>query len=224
MRSEEEINKSEMDLVTLRNKMVDQQIIPRGIKSSSVLAAFRKVERHRFVPREFLDCAYNDHPLPIGCGQTISQPYMVALMTELLNLKGTETVLEIGTGSGYQAAILAELSKKVYTVEKISALAQRSQKILEEAGYKNIDITVGDGAVGLADHAPFDAVIITASCPREPKTLLTQLADNGRLIVPIGGSFGQILTLYEKKGTEIVCSEICHCVFVPLIGKEGWER
>ncbi|MBN1872006.1 MAG: protein-L-isoaspartate(D-aspartate) O-methyltransferase [Candidatus Omnitrophica bacterium] len=212
-----------MDFATLRDRMVDLQIVSRGIRNQSVLNAFRKVERHRFVPKEFSNSAYNDHPLPIGYGQTISQPYMVALMTDLLNLTGVEKVLEIGTGSGYQAAILSELSNKVYSVEKIESLAEKAKATLKETGHGNIEIIVGDGSVGWSDYAPFDAVIVTASCPKEPISLMRQLADNGRLVAPVGSSFSQVLTLYKKKGKETSRREICHCVFVPLIGKEGWE-
>lgn len=213
-----------MDFASLRERMVEEQLIPRGISEPSVLETFKKVERHKFVPKEFLDSSYSDHPLPIGSGQTISQPYIVALMTESLRLTGKEKVLEIGTGSGYQAAILAELSAKVCSVERISVLAERAAKTLAEIGYKNIEIDVRDGSLGWEEHAPYDAIMITASCPGRPKALLNQLADGGRLIAPIGGAFGQVLTLYEKEGDTINTREICGCVFVPLIGKEGWNR
>jgi protein-L-isoaspartate(D-aspartate) O-methyltransferase len=204
--------------------MVEHQLIPRGISGASVLEAMKKVERHKFVPEEFLDSAYGDHPLPIGNGQTISQPYIVALMTETLGLTGKEKVLEIGTGSGYQTAILAELSAMVYSVERIAPLAERASRILAELGYKNIEIDVSDGSLGWDEHAPYDAVIVTASCPEKPKTLLKQLADGGRLAAPIGGTFGQVLTLFEKKKETITAREVCGCVFVPLVGKEGWKR
>lgn len=204
--------------------MVEEQLIPRKISDPAVLATLKKVERHKFVPQEFLDSAYGDHPLPIGGGQTISQPYIVALMTESLRLTGKEKVLEIGTGSGYQSAILAELSIKVYSVERIPSLAERATRALAELGYKNIEIDVRDGSLGWDAHAPYDAIIITASSPGKPKTLLNQLAENGRLIVPIGGAFGQALTLFEKHGNLITSQEICGCVFVPLVGKEGWDR
>jgi protein-L-isoaspartate(D-aspartate) O-methyltransferase len=204
--------------------MVEHQLIPRGISGASVLEAMKKVERHKFVPEEFLDSAYGDHPLPIGNGQTISQPYIVALMTETLGLTGKEKVLEIGTGSGYQTAILAELSAMVYSVERIAPLAERASRILAELGYKNIEIDVSDGSLGWDKHAPYDAVIVTASCPEKPKTLLNQLADGGRLAAPIGGTFGQVLTLFEKKKETITAREVCGCVFVPLVGKEGWKR
>lgn len=207
----------------MRKRMVDEQLIPRGISDPSVLKVMEKIERHKFVPKEFLDSAYNDHPLPIGNGQTISQPYIVALMTELLRLTGKEKVLEIGTGSGYQTAILAELSTNIYSVERIPSLAERAIKALAELGYKNIEISIRDGSLGWSEHAPYDAIIVTASCPEKPRALLNQLAESGRFVAPIGGAFGQVLTLFEKQGNSIVSHEICGCVFVPLIGKEGWD-
>ena len=213
-----------MDFIKLRERMVEEQLVPRGIGNSSVLEAFKKVERHKFVPREFLSSAYDDHPLPIGGGQTISQPYIVALMTETLHLTGKEKVLEIGTGSGYQAAVLAELTAKVYTIERIPSLAERAAKTLSELGYRNIEIDVRDGSLGWGEHAPYDAIMVTASCPDRPKTLLSQLAENGRLVVPIGDAFSQILTLFTKHENSITSRQICGCVFVPLVGKEGWER
>lgn len=208
----------------MRERMVEEQLIPRGISDPPVLETLKKVERHKFVPKEFLASAYGDHPLPIGNGQTISQPYIVALMTEALRLTGKEKVLEIGTGSGYQAAILAELSVKVYSVERIPLLAERARKKLAELGYKNIEIDVRDGSLGWDEYAPYDVIIVTASCPGRPRALLTQLAEGGRLIAPIGGAFGQVLTLLERRGNSITSQEICGCVFVPLVGKEGWDR
>lgn len=213
-----------MDFIKLRENMVEQQLVPRGINDSFVLKVMKTVERHAFVPKEFLDSAYGDHPLPIGEGQTISQPYIVALMTQSLRLKDKEKVLEIGTGSGYQTAILAELSSWVYSIERIPSLAERAQKTLSELGYANIEIKVGDGSLGWEENAPYEAIIITASCPGKPKTLLNQLAENGRLIAPIGETFGQVLTLFEKRNNLITVQEICGCVFVPLVGKEGWNR
>jgi protein-L-isoaspartate(D-aspartate) O-methyltransferase len=213
-----------MDFTESRERMVEQQLIPRGISDPPVLKILKKVERHKFVPKELLDNSYGDYPLPIGEGQTISQPYIVALMTQSLRLKSEEKVLEIGTGSGYQTAVLAELSAKVYSVERISLLAEKAIKILSELGYKNIEIKVGDGSLGWEEGAPYDAIMVTASCPGRPTALLNQLADGGRLIAPIGDVFGQILTLFEKRGNSIASQEICGCVFVPLIGKEGWTR
>lgn len=204
--------------------MVDEQLIPRGIMDPHVLDAFRRVERHIFVPEKLRDFAYADHPLPVGGGQTISQPYMVALMTETLGLNGNERVLEIGTGSGYQAAILAELAKEVYSVERIETLSDSARKALEGLGYKNIRIMTGDGTLGWKEYAPYDGIIVTAGAPHIPESLITQLKDAGRLVIPLGGMFSQTLMVVTKKGGKIAAEEVCGCVFVPLIGKEGWER
>ncbi len=213
-----------MDFKTLRDRMVDCQLIPRGISDSSVLDVFRKVERQKFIPKEFLDSAYGDHPLPIGSRQTISQPFIVALMTESLKLTGTEKVLEIGTGSGYQTVILAELAKEVYSVERVTALSENARRLLSSLGYININLRIGDGSLGWPENAPYDAVVVTASCPGSPAALLEQVNDNGRLVAPIGAAFGQILTLFTKKKGVITSSELCGCMFVPLIGKEGWNK
>lgn len=214
-----------VDFDTMRNAMVEEQLIPRGISDKRVLETFRKVPRHEFVGKDFMQSAYNDYPLPIGENQTISQPYMVALMTESLNLKGAEKILEIGTGSGYQAAILAELVKEVYTVERFQELADTAKKAFDKIGYKNIKIKVGDGTLGWEEFAPYDCIIVTAGAPGIPETLLKQLKDGGRLLIPIGSDgFGQILTLVENLGKAVRTSEICGCMFVPLIGKEGWIK
>lgn len=205
----------------LRKRMVDEQLIVRGIKDSAVIAAFLKVERHKFIPQELRGSAYADYPVPIGEGQTISQPYIVALMTECLCLSGNEKVLEIGTGSGYQAAILAELAAEVYSIERFSTLAKRAESLLMELGYSNIKIRVGDGTLGLPEEAPFARIIVTAAAPQIPQPLIEQLAEEGKLILPLGESFSQVLTLVEKKKGEIKLEPICGCVFVPLIGKYG---
>lgn len=210
-----------MDYNKLRKKMVEEQIIARGIKDKRVIKAFYKVERHLFVPPHIRESSYGDFPLPIGEGQTISQPYMVALMTECLRLKGDEKVLEIGTGSGYQTAILAELSKEVYSIERIESLANRAKQILEELGYKNINIYVGDGTLGLPEKAPYDRIIVTAAGSSVPPPLVEQLKEEGIMVIPLGGSFSQVLTILEKKKEGIVSEEVCGCVFVPLIGKYG---
>lgn len=212
-----------MDFEILRNRMVDEQLIPRGIKDRRVLDAFRKVPRHRFVPKELIDSAYQDHPLPIGEGQTISQPYIVALMTEYLKVLGEERILEIGTGSGYQAAILSELAREVYSVERIANLAQNAIKILDELKVTNVKIKVGDGTTGWEEFSPFEGVIVTAGAPDIPLSLIEQLKENGRMVIPIGGSFSQVLTLVEKTKGKIKTTDICACVFVPLVGKYGWE-
>ncbi len=204
--------------------MVEEQLIPRGITSKKVLEAFLKVERHLFVPEDLRSSAYNDYPLPIGQNQTISQPYMVALMTESLKLAGNEKILEIGTGSGYQAAILAEITKEVYSVERLQFLAERAVKLFDALGYNNIKVKVGDGSLGWEEFAPFDRIIVTAFCQYPPETLLRQLKDGGKLIIPLGEMFGQVLTLIENIKGEYISKEICGCAFVPLIGEEGWEK
>jgi len=207
----------------LRGQMVETQLIPRRIKDKRVLDAFRRVPRHEFVASNIRDSAYEDCALPIGEGQTISQPYMVAVMTEQMRLQGGETVLEVGTGSGYQAAILAELCQKVYTIERIEHLSKRSADILKKLGYHNIDFAVGDGTEGFPEAAPYDAVIVTAGCPDIPKPLSEQLKDGGRLVIPVGERYQQILTTVTKKGGALSAEGSVLCVFVPLIGKYGWE-
>lgn len=213
-----------MDFKALRDRMVTEQLIPRGIRTERVLEAFRKVERHKFLPQKLRIVSYADNPLPIGEGQTISQPYMVAIMTEKLNLKGNEKVLEIGTGSGYQAAILAELSKEVYTVERFETLLDRARDTLGSLGYDNIETKVADGTFGWQEYAPYDAIIVTAGAPHIPKMLLSQLKDSGRLVIPVGGNLNQLLTVVQKKKNKLITEGVCGCVFVPLVGEEGWEK
>ncbi|MCD6363066.1 MAG: protein-L-isoaspartate(D-aspartate) O-methyltransferase [Synergistetes bacterium] len=205
--------------------MVESQIEIRGIKDERVLRAMMRVPRHLFVPEEYRERAYDDHPLPIGEGQTISQPYIVALMTSLLDLKGNEKVLEIGTGSGYQAAILAELAKEVYSVERIPALAVKAAETLEKLGYKNVRVKVGDGTLGWEENAPYDAIIVTAAAPKVPTPLIKQLKIGGRLVIPIGERFIQSLYKYVKREDGSLDGEdFGGCVFVPLKGKEGWNH
>ncbi|MDD5450165.1 MAG: protein-L-isoaspartate(D-aspartate) O-methyltransferase [Candidatus Omnitrophica bacterium] len=206
-----------------RNAMVDAQLIARGITDRRVLDAFRRVLRHEFVPDSLKKQAYEDHPLPIGEGQTISQPYMVAIMTESLGLKGSEKVLEIGTGSGYQTAILAELAKEVYSIERFADLADAAKKTLDGLGYKNVTVKTGDGTLGWQEQAPYDGIIVTAGAPEIPESLIKQLKESGRLVIPVGGTFSQVLTVFTKKKDKIISNEICGCVFVPLVGKEGWR-
>lgn len=208
-----------MDFAVLRKRMVEEQLIPRGIKNPRVLEAFRNVERHKFVPQELISSAYADYPLAIGEGQTISQPYIVALMTESLELTGVEKVLEIGTGSGYQTAILAQLSKEVYSIERFESLEKKADATLKELGYSNIKLSIGDGTLGWPQEGPFDRIIITAASPRIPLPLAEQLEEGGKLIAPLGESFSQVLTLVKKTGGKLESSEICSCVFVPLVGK-----
>lgn len=211
-----------LDFDEMRRRMVEEQLVPRGISDKKVLEVFGNVPRHEFIPEEFWESAYNDYPLPIGENQTISQPYMVALMTECLNLKGGERVLEIGTGSGYQMAILAEIAKEVYSVERFQELADNAKKALDRLGYANCRIMTGDGTLGWEEYAPYDGIIVTAGAPGIPESLVRQLKDGGRLVIPIGGGFSQVLTIVEKKGRAITTKEVCGCIFVPLVGKEGW--
>lgn len=199
-----------------RESMVEVQIKQRGIKDERVIHAMLKVERHRFIPKEFWPLAYSDQPLPIGEGQTISQPYIVALMTELLRLKGDERVLEIGTGSGYQAAILAELAKEVYTIEIIPALAERSDRLLKELGYKNIFVKCGNGYLGWPEYANFDAIIITCAPPDIPQGLIEQLAERGRMVLPVG-TFFQELKVVEKVDSKIRIKDVLPVRFVPMV-------
>jgi protein-L-isoaspartate(D-aspartate) O-methyltransferase len=208
----------------LRDEMVEHQLRARGISDERVLEALRRVPRHLFVPAARRDRAYDDTPLPLGEGQTISQPYMVAWMTELLELEGREVVLEVGTGSGYQAAVLGVLAKKVYTIERIPQLADEARKILDQLGLDNIDIVVGDGSKGLKEHAPYDRILVTAGSPSVPQVLVEQLADGGRLIIPVGPASMQMLTVVTRHGSEIETHEVGGCVFVPLVGMYGWEQ
>ncbi|MBU1087182.1 MAG: protein-L-isoaspartate(D-aspartate) O-methyltransferase [Candidatus Omnitrophica bacterium] len=212
-----------MNFIAQRKQMVQIQLIDRGIKSERVLAAFSALARHEFVAVELINSAYEDCPLPIGAGQTISQPYMAALMTELLELKGNETVLELGTGSGYQTAILAALAKQVHTIERITHLSARAQAKFKLLGINNIQAHEGDGTLGLAQFQPYDAIIATAAAPQVPMPLIEQLKDNGKLIIPVGNRGFQTLTLIEKKNNQIFKTEKCGCVFVPLIGEKGWQ-
>lgn len=214
-----ELKDSELDYAKLREGMIVNQIEARGIKDKRVLAAMRKVERHQFVADQLRRFAYIDSPLPIGEGQTISQPYIVALMTELLELKGDERVLEIGTGSGYQAAILAELCKHVYTIEILKPLATRAKALLEELGYANIAVRCGDGFLGWDEFAPFDGIIVTCAPTEVPPPLIEQLNDGGRLVIPVGGAY-QELRLIEKKEGKLITKIITPVRFVPMLRKE----
>jgi len=211
-----------MDFDEMRKKMVKEQLVSRGISDRRTLDAFLKVARHIFVPPNLSASAYADNPLPIGFGQTISQPYMAALMTECLRLKGGEKVLEIGTGSGYQAAILAEIVSMVYSVERCEELAERSGNALNDLGYKNIEIETGDGTLGWEENAPYDAIIVTAGAPDIPKSLIRQLAEGGRLVIPVGDTHSQVLRVCVKDKYGAASDAVCGCTFVPLIGKEGW--
>ncbi|MCK4250440.1 protein-L-isoaspartate(D-aspartate) O-methyltransferase [candidate division WOR-3 bacterium] len=207
-----------------RERMVKEQIIARGIKDNRVIEAMKKVPRHLFVDKTYYHQAYNDYPLPIGHDQTISQPYMVAAMTEILELKGNEKVLEIGTGSGYQTAILALLCSKVYSIDRISELTRKARLKVDNLGFKNINLIVGDGSLGWPDYAPYTGILVTAGAPEIPNTLIEQLDENGRLVIPVGNEFSQILNLVKKHKGRIYRKEFFGCTFVPLIGKSGWHK
>ncbi len=213
----------DMDYKSAREKMVLTQIINRGIKDPLVINAMKKVPRHLFVEEALRYRAYDDYPLPIKEGQTISQPYIVALMTELLKLKGNEKVLEIGTGSGYQSAVLAEIVPSVYSVERIPALAKNAREILDKLGYHNVMIKVGDGTYGWKDFAPFEGIIVTAAAPDIPQPLLEQLKDGGRMVIPVGDVFSQDLVIIEKKGDKYIKHSETGVRFVKLIGAYGWK-
>jgi protein-L-isoaspartate(D-aspartate) O-methyltransferase len=203
-----------------RMRMVERDIKGRGISDPAVLRAMAGVQRHLFVDARYRDKAYGDHPLPIGEGQTISQPYVVALMTEVLRLKPSDRVLEIGTGSGYQAAVLAMIVKEVYTIEIKRPLADRAQKLLTELGYRNVTVKAGDGYIGWEEHAPFDAVIITAAAGRIPDPLIKQLKEGGRLVMPLGSTvFSQTLILTTKRNGKLDVREITPVAFVPMTGE-----
>lgn len=203
--------------------MVEKQLEHRGVKDSRVLEVMRKIPRHMFVREELQERAYDDCALPIGEDQTISQPYMVACMTELLELKGDEKVLEIGTGSGYQSAVLSMLAREVYTVERIRSIAVHAEELLHSLNYDNVHVFVSDGTIGLPEHSPFDCILVTAGAPDVPKHYIDQLAPGGRLVIPVGSRYTQVLYRIIKtaSGTEQTVST--SCVFVPLIGKEGWN-
>lgn len=204
--------------------MVDQQIRARGISDEAVLKAMRSVPRHEFVPKELIERAYDDCPLPIGEGQTVSQPYMVAIMTQLLELDESKRVLEIGTGSGYQAAVLSEICKEVVTVERVPLLFERAYQTLKRLHYAKIKTVFGDGTQQLSKKGPlFDGIIITAAAPEKPEYMFPLLAERGRLVAPVGTRDSQTLYVYTKTRGRILGEAVCGCTFVPLIGKFGWS-
>ena len=207
-----------------RHLMVEEQLKPRGITDQRVLNAMESVPRHLFVDEDLQDRVYDDCALPIGEGQTISQPYMVAVMTELLELKGDEKVLEIGTGSGYQGAVLSLLAAEVFTVERIETIALKTQERFRRLKYTNIHVVVGDGTLGLPEQAPFDGIIVTAAAPQLPDTYIKQLKVGGRLVIPVGSRFSQLLYQVRKTPSGITTSASTPCIFVPLIGKYGWDE
>jgi protein-L-isoaspartate(D-aspartate) O-methyltransferase len=206
-----------------RERMVAEQLVPRGIKNPRVLEAMGKVPRHLFVDEALRDKAYGDHPLPIGEGQTISQPFMVARMTELLRLTGTEKVLEVGTGSGYQAAVLAQLAARVCAIERLAKLAARARETLESLGITNVWVRTANGTFGWPDEAPFDRILVAAGGPSVPPPLFEQLAEGGRMVMPVGQADYQKLQVIDKIGGQTRITEDSECVFVKLIGKFAWE-
>ena len=212
------------DFKLARERMVKNQLIARDIRDERVLQAMGKIPRHLFVQEALAGEAYNDHPVPIGEKQTISQPYIVALMTEALELKGSENTLEIGTGSGYQTAILAELSSRVYTIERIKSLLIKARKLLAKLGYDNILFKAFDGTLGWKEYAPFDAIMVTAGSPNIPKPFKEQMADNGRMIIPVGDRYTQELIKITRKGEDFEQEGLGGCRFVNLIGVHGWKE
>ena len=216
-----------MDIyVKQRIRMVESQIRSRGIKDARLLKIMETIPRHLFVEEALRDQAYNDNPLPIDERQTISQPYIVALMTEALDLKGNEKILELGTGSGYQTALLAELAEMVFSIERIASLANRARKILDSLNYYNVAIRIGDGTYGWKEESPFNAIIVTAGAPSIPKMLIEQLAVGGRLVIPIGGRHSQVLmkaTRLSEDINDVKKEDLGGCRFVGLIGDHGWE-
>jgi len=218
------VMRDDRELAAVRLEMLEKQLRRRGINDEKVLAAMDAVPRHEFVPAEFRERAYEDAPLPIGDGQTISQPYIVAAMTAALRIKASDRILEIGTGCGYQAAILSRLGKEVFSVERRPKLAAEASKRLGELGYANVHVHCGDGTLGLPEFAPCDAILVAAAAPSVPKPLLVQLAEGGRMILPIGDEENQVLQLIEKLGNTVLTNTLEGCRFVPLVGYHGWQN
>jgi protein-L-isoaspartate(D-aspartate) O-methyltransferase len=212
-----------MDLEVARRKMVESQIAKRGIRDERTLEAMRTIPRHLFVDEAMWNQAYNDYPLPIGEKQTISQPYIVALMTEALEPKPKDRVLEIGTGSGYQTALIATLADWVYSVERIRSLVARARKVLDQLKLYNVSIRIGDGSVGWEEHGPYNAIIVTAGSPDVPQPLLDQLQEGGRLVIPVGDKYSQTLYKLTKTGQDIKREDLGGCRFVDLVGNHGWQ-
>jgi len=210
--------------MSLSRRQMVEDLRRYGIRDDRVLEVMGRVPRHRFVPNYEESRAYDDDPLCIGYGQTISQPYMVAIMTQCLALSGKEKLLEVGTGSGYQTAILAELAASVYTIERVEALSRQAQARLTEMGYANIHFRAGDGTLGWPEEAPFDAILITAAAPGVAEPWREQLAEGGRLVAPVGPRYGQTLIAYTKRGEKLEEMPVCGCVFVPLLGEFGWKE
>lgn len=213
-----------MDFEAAREAMVADQIIRRGIRDERVLAALRQVPRHRFLPEAAWKLAYLDSPLKIGRGQTISQPYIVALMTELLQVRPGDKVLEVGTGSGYQAAVLATLAREVHSIERVPELAERAEANLSTLGVENVRVHLGDGSLGYPPAAPYDRILVAAAAPEAPPTLLAQLAEGGRLVIPVGDRTMQTLAVWDLRQGKFVKTKSISVVFVPLIGAAGWPE
>ncbi len=214
-----------MDFSRLRRDMVEEQISNRGITNKRILSAFLEVPREEFVPSNMRRYAYKDGPVSIGFGQTISQPYMSALMIECLDPQPTDKILEIGTGLGYQSAVLSRLSRIIYTVERIPELAKQAKVILDKLGYDNVIVKVGDGTLGWSEFAPYDKIIVAAAAPNVPIRLLQQLKEGGRMVIPVGHRYSQILKIISKLSNgEVVEKEETPCIFVPLIGEDGWQE
>ena len=205
-----------------RRSMVESQLRARGIRDERVLAAMLHVPRHEFVSAEYRDQVYEDHPIPIGEAQTLSQPYIVAIMLEALALNASDAVLEIGTGSGYQTALLAELTRQVYSVERHASLARTAQATLARLGYTNVEVVLGDGSHGLPERAPFDAIVVSAAAPQIPPPLFEQLREGGRMVIPVGPAHAQELQLVRKQAGQPVVETLEGCRFVPLIGSDGY--
>jgi protein-L-isoaspartate(D-aspartate) O-methyltransferase len=212
------------DYAWARERMVQEQIIARGITDARVIAALRKIPRHLFVDAGLVNRAYDDSALPIGDKQTLSQPYMAARMSEALRLGGDEKILEIGTGSGYQTALLAEIGFNVFSVEKLRALSRKARQLLDRLGYQNIALHVGDGTIGWSEHAPYDAIIVTAGAPSPPKPLLEQLAIGGRLVIPVGDEQEQTLVRVSRTRFSYKEERLGECKFVKLLGKFAWRE
>jgi protein-L-isoaspartate(D-aspartate) O-methyltransferase len=213
----------EDEYLTARKRMVDEQIAARGVREPHLLAVMGSVPRHRFIPADELAWVYADGPLPIGYGQTISQPYIVALMTEYLQLTGVERVLEVGTGSGYQAAVLGRMAAEVHTVEVIPELAAQATQILLDLGYSNVYVHCGDGSQGWLAAAPYNGILVAAAAPSAPQPLLDQLADDGRLVIPVGDRGFQQLEIWKRSGQKFDCQVSLPVAFVPLRGEYGWK-
>ena len=212
------------DWERLASRMVETQLRARGISDERVLEAVENIPRHVFVGPGMEQSAYGDHAMPIGHGQTISQPFMVALMTQALDLSGNERVLEVGTGSGYQTAILGRLAAQVFSIERVRELADRARATLDDLGVSNVAIMVGDGTVGWSEYAPFDRIIVTAGAPSVPESLLEQLGDPGVMVIPVGSQGMQELQVVVRKEGETTTDGAGACVFVPLLGREGWGK